>query len=310
MSRLVIATRKSPLALAQAQWVAERLRAREPNLAVELKKIVTQGDKILDVALAKVGGKGLFVKEIEEALLRGEADLAVHSMKDVPAELPQGLMIAGVSEREDVRDALVSKSGAGLSDLPLNAKIGTSSLRRGAQLLALRPGFQIFSIRGNVQTRLRKMDEQGLDAVILASAGLSRLGLSNLITEKISVQTLLPAVGQGALGLECRADDKETRRLVLGISDGTAASAVEAERAFLARLEGGCQVPIAGYAVVEGADVAISGLVASLDGKRVIRGQGRAKREKAANLGRQVAEEVLDNGGREILAQVYGEGPA
>lgn len=310
MSRLVIATRKSPLALAQAHWVADRLCAQQPGLEVELKKIVTQGDKILDVALAKVGGKGLFVKEIEEALLRGEADLAVHSMKDVPAELPDGLIIAGVSEREDVRDALVSKSGTGLSDLPPDAKIGTSSLRRGAQLLALRPDFQIFSIRGNVQTRLAKMEEQGLDAVILASAGLSRLGLTDLITERIPVQTLLPAVGQGALGLECRADDKPTRRLVLGISDAKAAAAVEAERAFLARLEGGCQVPIAGYAVLEGADVAFSGLVASLDGKELIRGQGRAKKEQAANLGRQVAEEVLDRGGREILAQVYGEGPA
>ncbi len=310
MSRLVIATRKSPLALAQAHWVADRLCAQQSGLEIELKKIVTQGDKILDVALAKVGGKGLFVKEIEEALLRGDADLAVHSMKDVPAQLPEGLIIAGVSEREDVRDALVSKNGQGLSDLPPDAKIGTSSLRRGAQLLALRPGFQIFSIRGNVQTRLKKMEEQGLDAVILASAGLSRLGLSNLITEKIPVQTLLPAVGQGALGLECREDDKETRRLVLGISDATTAAAVEAERAFLARLEGGCQVPIAGYAVVEGADVAFGGLVSSLDGKQVIRGQGRAKREKAANLGRQVAQEVLDRGGREILAEVYGEGPA
>lgn len=310
MSRLVIATRKSPLALAQAHWVADRLTAHQPGLQVELKKIVTQGDKILDVALAKVGGKGLFVKEIEEALLRGEADLAVHSMKDVPAELPDGLIIAGVSEREDVRDALVSKNGAGLSELPEDAKIGTSSLRRGAQLLALRPGFQIFSIRGNVQTRLKKMEEQGLDAVILASAGLSRLGLADLITEKIPVHTLLPAVGQGALGLECRADDKETRRLVMAISDASAAAAVEAERAFLARLEGGCQVPIAGYAVLEGADVAFSGLVASLDGKQVIRGQGRAKKQQAANLGRQVAEEVLDRGGREILAQVYGEGPA
>lgn len=310
MSRLIIATRKSPLALAQAHWVAERLKAKQPGLEVELKKIVTQGDKILDVALAKVGGKGLFVKEIEEALLRGEADLAVHSMKDVPAELPDGLLIAGVSEREDVRDALVSKNGAGLSDLPPEAKIGTSSLRRGAQLLALRPDFQIVSIRGNVQTRLKKMEEQGLDAVILASAGLSRLGLSELITDKIPLQTLLPAVGQGALGMECRADDGETRRLVLNITDASAVTAVEAERAFLARLEGGCQVPIAGYADLEGAEVALSGLVASLDGKQVIRGQGRAPTEQAADLGRQVAQEVLDRGGREILAQVYGEGPA
>ncbi len=310
MSRIVIATRKSPLALAQARWVAQRLQAHQPGLEVELKKIVTQGDKILDVALAQVGGKGLFVKEIEEALLRGEADLAVHSMKDVPAELPPGLVIAGVSQREDVRDALVSRKGLGLAQLPQGARLGTSSLRRGAQLAALRPDFEIISIRGNVQTRLRKMEELDLDAVILASAGLSRLGLAELITERIPVHTLLPAVGQGALGLECREDDQDTRRLVLGISDPAAAAAVEAERAFLARLEGGCQVPIAGYAVVEGADLAFSGLVASLDGKRVIRGQGRAKREQAANLGRQVAEDVLARGGREILAEVYGEGPA
>jgi hydroxymethylbilane synthase len=310
MSRLVIATRKSPLALAQANWVADRLKANKPGLQVELKKIVTQGDKILDVALAKVGGKGLFVKEIEEALLRGEAGLAVHSMKDVPAELPDGLKIAGVSEREDVRDALVSKSGAGLSKLPPDAKIGTSSLRRGAQLLALHPGFQITSIRGNVQTRLKKMEEEGLDAVILASAGLSRLGLTDLITEKIPVQTLLPAVGQGALGLECREDDEETRQLISIISDATSALAVKAERSFLSRLEGGCQVPIAGYAVVEEDQVAISGLVASLDGKQVIRAQGRAGKDQAADLGRQVAEDVLERGGREILAEVYGEGPA
>jgi len=310
MSRLVIATRKSPLALAQAEWVAQRLAGQKPGLEVELNKIITQGDKILDVALAKVGGKGLFVKEIEEALLRGEADLAVHSMKDVPAELPPGLIIAGVSQREDVRDALVSREGAGLAQLPLNARIGTSSLRRGAQLLALRPDFEIVSVRGNVQTRLKKMEELGLAAVVLASAGLSRLGLSHLITEKIGVQTLLPAVGQGALGLECRQDDKETRRLILSVSDPVAAAAVEAERAFLARLEGGCQVPIAGHAVVEGADVAFSGLVASLDGKQLVRGQGRAKKEKAANLGRQVAEDILERGAREILAQVYGETPA
>ncbi|KMY66633.1 hypothetical protein AAU61_16060 [Desulfocarbo indianensis] len=310
MSRLVIATRKSPLALAQAEWVAERLAAQKPGLEVELKKIITQGDKILDVALAKVGGKGLFVKEIEEALLRGEADLAVHSMKDVPAELPPGLVIAGVSPREDVRDALVSREGAGLAQLPLGARIGTSSLRRGAQLLALRPDFEIVNVRGNVQTRLKKMEELGLAAVVLASAGLSRLGLSHLITERIGVQTILPAVGQGALGLECRQDDQETRRLILGVSDPVAAAAVEAERAFLARLEGGCQVPIAGHAVVEGADLAFSGLVASLDGKQLVRGQGRAKKEKAANLGRRVAEDILERGAREILAQVYGETPA
>ncbi len=310
MDRLVIATRKSQLALAQAQWVAERLRAALPGLSVSLEKVVTQGDKILDVPLAQVGGKGLFVKEIEQALLEGRADLAVHSMKDLPAELPPGLCIAGVSPREDVRDALISRDGRGLADLAPGARVGTSSLRRQAQLLALRPDLAVVSIRGNVETRLRKLESDGLDAVVLAAAGLARLGLSSRVSELLPPQVLLPAVGQGALGLECRDGDAATKELVLAISDGEAACAVEAERAFLARLEGGCQVPIAGYAVVEGSDVALAGLVADLDGRRVVRGQGRALRRQAAGLGREVAERVLADGGRQILAEVYGEAPA
>jgi hydroxymethylbilane synthase len=277
---------------------------------VRLEKLSTQGDKILDVPLAQVGGKGLFVKEIEEALLDGRADLAVHSMKDLPAEIPPGLVIAGVSPREDVRDALVAREGRRLAELPGGARVGTSSLRRRAQLLALRPDLEIVSIRGNVETRLRKLEELPLEAVVLASAGLARLGLEGRITERLAVETLLPAVGQGALGLECREDDARTRGLALRLSDAAAAAAVEAERAFLARLEGGCQVPIAGFAAAEGADVAFSGLVASLEGDRVVRGRGRARREQAAALGRQVAEEVLERGGREILAEVYGEAPA
>jgi hydroxymethylbilane synthase len=310
VATLTIATRKSTLALAQAQWVAAQLAELEPGLVVRLEKLSTQGDKILDVPLAQVGGKGLFVKEIEEALLDGRADLAVHSMKDLPAEIPPGLVIAGVSSREDVRDALVARKGWRLAQLPGGAQVGTSSLRRRAQLLALRPDLEIVSIRGNVETRLRKLEELSLDAVVLASAGLARLGLEGRITERLAVETLLPAVGQGALGLECREDDARTRGLALALSDAGAAAAVEAERAFLARLEGGCQVPIAGYAVAEGEDVAFSGLVASLEGDRVVRGRGRARRTQAASLGRQVAEEVLARGGREILAEVYGEAPA
>ena len=307
MHRVIIATRGSQLALAQSNWVASQLMDQQRGLKVELRTIKTQGDKILDVPLAAIGGKGLFVKEIEEALLRGEADLAVHSMKDVPAELPPGLILAGASPREDPRDALVSRDGLPLAGLPAGARVGTSSLRRRAQLLMLRPDLEILPLRGNVETRLRKLHEEGLDAVILAGAGLARLGLSDRVTEYLGVQTMLPAVGQGILAYETREDHSAMRRLLFGISHGEAAMAGEAERAFLARLEGGCQVPIAGHAVVEGEDVALTGLVASLDGKRVARASGRARRRQAAELGRQVAGQVLARGGKEILSQVYGE---
>jgi hydroxymethylbilane synthase len=309
MAPLVIATRGSKLALAQARWVAGRLAALRPGLEVELKVIKTKGDKITDVPLAAVGGKGLFVKEIEEALLAGRAQLAVHSMKDVPAELPPGLVIAGVSPRQDVRDVLVSRRWGSLEELPPGARVGTSSLRRRAQLLARRPDLEVVPLRGNVETRLRKLDEQGLDAVILAAAGLARLGLEQVATQYLPVETLLPAVGQGALGLECREDDAATRELVAALADPAAAAAVEAERAFLGRLEGGCQVPIAAHAVLEGDRLWLRGLVADLEGRRLVRAQGRAPRAEAAALGRQVAEEVLESGGREILAQVYGEAP-
>ncbi len=310
MSDLILATRGSQLALAQAGWVASRLRELSPGVTVELKVIKTTGDKILDVPLAKVGGKGLFVKEIEEALLSGQADLAVHSMKDVPAELPEGLTIASVSEREDPRDVLVSPGGLSFEQLPAGGVIGTSSLRRKAQILAQRPDLKMVDLRGNVETRLRKMDEQGLAGVILAAAGLNRLGLNQAPRHVISEQVMLPAVGQGALGLECRADDQATLGLLGGLNHPATAAAVAAERAFLARLEGGCQVPIAGHARLEKGIVVFKGLVASLDGKAVARGEGLSSPEEAAVMGRRVAEDVLARGGREILAQVYGEGPA
>jgi hydroxymethylbilane synthase len=310
MPRLVLATRGSQLALAQAGWVASTLRELEPGLAVELKVIKTTGDKILDVPLAKVGGKGLFVKEIEDALLSGEADLAVHSMKDMPAELPAGLVIAAVSAREDPRDALVSPQGLTLDQLPAGGVVGTSSLRRKAQLLARRPDLAIVDLRGNVETRLRKMDEQGLAGVILAAAGLNRLGVSDAPRQLIPESVMLPAVGQGALGLEARAGDAQTLARLARLNHPATAAAVAAERAFLARLEGGCQVPIAGHARVEKGIVVFKGLVASLDGKTAARGEGLSSPEEAAVMGRQVAEDVLDRGGREILAQVYGEAPA
>ncbi len=310
MPELVIATRGSKLALAQARWTARRLEELEPGLAVRLQVIKTRGDKILDVPLAQVGGKGLFVKEIEDALLQGRAHLAVHSMKDMPAELPPGLVLAGVSPRQDPRDVLVSREGWSLAELPEGARLGTSSLRRRAQLLAQRPDLEIESIRGNVQTRLAKMESQDLQGVILAAAGLERLGLQPAGARPLPLESMLPAVGQGILGFETRAEDQATRELVEAISDPQADAAARAERAFLARLEGGCQVPIAGHALCQGREVFLRGLVADLEGTTLLRAQGRAPREQAEELGRRVAGEILDQGGRDILAQVYGEKPA
>ncbi|MCB2225233.1 MAG: hydroxymethylbilane synthase [Desulfarculaceae bacterium] len=308
MPKLTIATRGSKLALAQAGWIASRLSELHPGLTVEMNIIKTTGDKILDVPLAQVGGKGLFVKEIEDALLAGAADLAVHSMKDVPSELPQGLTLGAVARREDPRDALISPIAVEIKNLPSGARVGTSSLRRQAQLLALRPNLEIVPLRGNVDTRLRKLEEEGLDAIILAEAGLSRLGLE-VERALIPIEQMLPAVGQGALGLEMRADDPLVRELIAPLNHPDTAAAVDAERAFLARLEGGCQVPIAGHAVVENGIVKFSGLVADLRGERLVTGGGLAPPAEAAAMGESVAQEVLDGGGREILAEVYGEAP-
>jgi len=310
MDRLTIATRGSQLALAQAQWVAGRLAELNPGLMVELNIIKTTGDKILDVPLAQVGGKGLFVKEIEDALLMGRAGLAVHSMKDVPSDLPAGLMLAAVTSREDARDVLITRRGLGLETVPEDGRVGTSSLRRQAQLLALRPDLVMVPLRGNVETRLRKLVDDHLDAVVLAAAGLNRLGLKDVKAFALEPSLMLPAVGQGALGLECREDDQEVRQLVKALNHPQTAQAVAAERGFLARLEGGCQVPIAGYAVLEKGVVVFKGLVASLDGRLIVRGEGLAPPDQARAMGAAVAEEVLARGGREILTQVYGEGPA
>lgn len=310
MERLVIATRGSQLALAQARWVAARLVELNPGLKVDLDIIKTTGDKILDVPLAQVGGKGLFVKEIEDALLAGRAGLAVHSMKDVPSELPAGLMLAAVTNREDARDVLVTRRGQGLDAVPEGGRVGTSSLRRQAQLLALRPGLVMVPVRGNVETRLRKLDTENLDAVVLAAAGLNRLGLKDVKALPLETSLMLPAVGQGALGLECRADDAPTRELISALNHPPTAQALVAERGFLARLEGGCQVPIAGHAVLEKGIVVLRGLVASLDGRRVVKGEGLAPPDQARAMGERVAEEILARGGREILAEVYGEAPA
>lgn len=306
MSNIIrIGTRGSQLALWQANWVKEQLIRRHPVLMVEIHTIKTTGDKILDVPLAKVGGKGLFVKEIEEALLGNSIDLAVHSMKDVPTELPDGLGIVAVSKREDPRDAVLGRETTPILDLPRGAKIGTSSLRRQAQLLAARPDFSIEPLRGNINTRLRKLKEGRYDAIILAMAGVKRLGWEKEVTEVIEPDIMLPAIGQGALGIEARVEDKTTLERITFLNDEVTGSCVAAERAFLHRLEGGCQVPIAAHAVREGDEILLTGLVGSVDGKKVIRESDRAPASEAAGLGDTLALRILEAGGREILEEVY-----
>jgi hydroxymethylbilane synthase len=300
-----IATRKSPLAKWQAHHVADLLRALEPGVEVELHELMTRGDKILEVALAQVGGKGLFVKEIEDALLSGVAQIAVHSMKDLPALLAPGLVIAAVPVREDPRDALCSPRWKTLDRLPQGARIGTSSLRRSAQLKAIRPDLRMEVVRGNVQTRLNKASE-GLDAVVLAYAGLRRLGLAEHATQVFSPEEMLPAVAQGALALEARIDDPVTLARLERLDDPETRFRVEAERGFLARIEGGCQVPIAGHATVTLGEVHLRALVASVDGTRVIRGERRGPVAEARALGIALAVELLDRGAGEILKEAEG----
>jgi hydroxymethylbilane synthase len=297
-----IATRRSPLAKWQANHVAGLLRDREPGLAVQLHELVTKGDKILDVALARVGGKGLFVKEIEDALLSRDAEIAVHSMKDLPAVVAEGLVIGAVPVREDPRDALCAPRAKTLSDLKHGARVGTSSLRRGAQLKALRPDLQIEVIRGNVETRLRKT-EQGLDAVVLAYAGLRRLGLAEHATYVFDPSEMLPAVAQGALALECRADDPATLARLAPLDDPDTRHRVEAERGLLRRLEGGCQVPIAAHATVSNGRVSLRALVASLDGVRVVRGERVGPVSEARSVGESLGDELLSKGAAEILKE-------
>lgn len=301
-----IATRRSPLAKWQANHVADLLRQREPGLEVVLHELMTRGDRILEVPLAQVGGKGLFVKEIEDALIAGDAEIAVHSMKDLPALLADGLVIGAVPLREDPRDALCSPRWKTLDRLPRGARVGTSSLRRSAQLKALRPDLQTEVVRGNVQTRLDKAS-QGLDAVVLAYAGLRRLGLDGHATQVLSPEEMLPAVAQGALALEARAGDAATLRRLAALDDADTRHRVEAERGFLARIEGGCQVPIAGHATVAGGQVHLRALVASLDGARIIRGERRGPVAEARALGVALAEELLGRGADAILVEAEGK---
>ncbi|WP_417776323.1 hydroxymethylbilane synthase [Stutzerimonas xanthomarina] len=308
MSREIrIATRKSALALWQAEYVKARLEAAHPHVTVSLVPMVSRGDKLLDAPLAKIGGKGLFVKELETALMENEADIAVHSMKDVPMEFPEGLGLYCICEREDPRDAFVSNHYEHFDALPAGAIVGTSSLRRQAQLLARRPDLKIQFLRGNVNTRLAKLDADEYDAIILAAAGLIRLGFGDRIRAGISVEDSLPAGGQGAVGIECRTGDTELHQLLQCMNDPDTAIRVSAERALNRHLNGGCQVPIACYAVLEGDQLWLRGLVGQPDGAVLLRAEGRAPNAEAEVLGVRIAEELLQQGAGKILQDIYGE---
>jgi hydroxymethylbilane synthase len=302
-----IATRKSALALWQAEYVKARLEQAHPGLVVTLVPMVSRGDKLLDSPLSKIGGKGLFVKELETALLENEADIAVHSMKDVPMDFPEGLGLFCICEREDPRDAFVSNTFASLDDLPRGSIVGTSSLRRQAQLLTRRPDLEIRFLRGNVNTRLAKLDAGEYDAIILAAAGLIRLGFEDRITSAISIEDSLPAGGQGAVGIECRSVDTEIHALLAPLHHADTAVRVTAERALNKHLNGGCQVPIACYAVLEGEQIWLRGLVGEPSGGLLLSAQARGPQSAAAALGVQVAEDLLAQGAGAILQAVYGE---
>jgi len=303
---LRIATRQSPLALWQAEFVKAELLKHHPSLQVELMGFTTRGDKILDSSLAKIGGKGLFVKELELALLNGEADIAVHSMKDVPMEFPEGLDLITICEREDPRDAFVSNHYASVDALPAGAIVGTSSLRRQCQIKLLRPDLHIRDLRGNVQTRLKKLDAGEFDAILLAAAGLKRLGLQERIAEYLTESASLPAGGQGAVGIEARSNDPAIHQLLKPLNHTDTAACVRAERAMNQRLRGGCQVPIASYAILEGSSIWLRGLVASVDGQQVLRAEMRGDGEQPEAVGVAVAERLLQQGAGQILEQWYG----
>jgi len=306
--KIIIATRGSKLALWQANFVASLIRERYRGIQIELKRIKTSGDKILDVPLARIGGKGLFVKEIEECLLRGEADIAVHSMKDVPAQLPEGLEIAVIPPREEPWDCLLSLSYPSLKDLPPQAQVGTSSLRRQAQLRALRPDIEIKMLRGNLDTRVRKLKQGEFDAIVVAMAGLRRLGIVAPYMQKLCLPKFYPAVAQGALGIEVSSENRRVKRLISPLQDPVSRICVEAERGFLFEMEGGCQVPLGAHAHIEGEEVVISGFVGDVNGENIISSTHRGAASDPVAVGRSLAHYLLSRGGREILDKVYGGG--
>ncbi len=303
---LRIGTRGSVLALTQTRWVEAQLKARHPDLTTELVVIKTTGDKLKDVPLAQVGGKGLFIKEIEEALLRGEVDLAVHSLKDMPAELPPGCRLGAFPAREDWRDAFLSHKWGGLAEIPAGGRVGTGSLRRRVQILHRRPDLEVVHLRGNVDTRLRKLESENLDAIILAAAGLNRLGLGHLPRTLLGPEDMLPAISQGALALEIRADDPALADLLAPLDHPPTRAAVTAERAFLGRLEGGCLVPVAALGELAGERLILTALISDLEGRRVLKDRTSGSPAEAAALGTALAERLLDAGGREILSAIYG----
>jgi len=307
MKEIRIGTRGSHLALWQAHWVRKSLIQAYPHLRVSLIRIKTKGDKLTDVNLATIGGKGLFVKEIEEGLLEGRIDLAVHSMKDVPVQLPEGLSIRSITRREDPGDVLISRDHLTLEELPLRAKVGTSSLRRKAQLLSYRPDFRIIPLRGNVDTRVRKMNAMGLDAIVLAAAGVKRMNLEGSISQSISPEVCLPAIGQGALGIETRTTDDDINQYLSILDHEATHMSILAERAFLRKLEGGCQVPIAAWgSVSDRGRLTLKGLVGTLDGRKLIKGEIKGEMGKAEKLGMALAKSLLSRGANEILKEVYG----
>lgn len=308
MREIKVGSRDSELARWQARWVIESLAKAWPDLTFRLITFKTKGDKILDVALARIGDKGLFTKELEVALMDGVIDMAVHSMKDMPTSLPKGLKIGAVGRREEPADVLISPAGYTLNTLPIKARVGTSSLRRKAQLAHFRPDLELVDIRGNVPTRLAKMEREGLAAIVLAAAGLKRLNLNRIHGETLPYRICLPAVGQGAIGVEIRADDEEMARIVAAINHAPTAAAVYAERAFLRTLEGGCQVPIGALATVEGEAMIIQGMVASLDGRRVLRDFVSAATSAPEAAGRELARKLLARGAGTILEEVKLKG--
>ena len=305
-STIRIATRKSPLALWQAHFVQSRLQQLYPQLRVELLPMSTKGDKILDSPLAKVGGKGLFVKELEQAILAGDADIAVHSMKDVPVEFPDGLGLSIICERDDPRDAFVSSRFSSMAELPAGSRVGTSSLRRQCQLRASRPDLQILDLRGNVNSRLAKLDAGEYDAILLAAAGLKRLGLQARITTLLPPEQSLPANGQGAVGIECCLDDDELLTLLAPLEHGPTRQRVLAERAMNRALQGGCQVPIGAYAELEGDQLWLRGLVGSADGRQILRAECRGAASAPEALGQALADQLLAQGAARLLTEVYG----
>ncbi|TCI26389.1 hydroxymethylbilane synthase [Exiguobacterium sp. SH3S2] len=303
MRKIIVGSRRSQLAMTQTKWVIEQLKQAGAQNEFEIKEIVTKGDQIVDVQLSKVGGKGLFVKEIQQQMLAGDIDFAVHSMKDVPAELPEDLFISCMPKRVDARDVLICENGYTLETLPQGAVIGTSSLRRGAQMLAARPDFEIQWIRGNIDTRLKKLDTENFNAILLAKAGLERMGWTDRVKfEALDADMMVPAVGQGVLAIESRKDDAEVTQILQLLHDDVTAKAATAERTFLKAIEGSCHVPVGGYATVDGDTVTLTGLIASVDGKDVLRVTKTSTDEVA--LGQDVADDLLGRGGREILASV------